>query len=252
MREFILGLTAAGFGTIVQEMKHDNALAKSLCWNCQSTTVDSSPFCAQCVKIQPVGPDADYFLCLGLPRLLTIQPKELERRFHELSRKYHPDFFQQRSEKEKEISLENSAYLNSAYRTLRDPIRRVEYLIRLEEGAAKRIAAQAPSDLLEVIIELQENLEDYRQLRASDAAAASDLEHRLRREQGRISQRKNAAEQELFSLFGEWDRSEGDPEKRRGLLERMKGLMSARAYFMTVLEDLDESLPGKDGAGQGS
>ena len=234
------------FGTIVRETNHENMLGKSLCWNCQSTA-GGQVFCPQCVKLQPVGPDSDYFQHLGFPRRLAIQPKELEDRFHELSRKYHPDFFQNQSDREKEVSLENSAYLNAAYRTLRDPIRRVEYLIRLEEGAAKNIPAKAPPDLLEEIIALQETLEDYRQRRSHDAAAASKLEVRLRRDQGRISERKNSVEEELFNLFGDWDRPGLDPVKRRELLARMKDLMSSRAYFVTVLEDLEESLPGKGG-----
>ncbi len=121
----------------------EGSLARSLCWNCQSE-VGGEYFCDRCVKIQPTPLRVDYFQHLGLSRHLAIDLQELERRFHELSRKFHPDFFQRSSEREKAISLENSALLNTAYRTLRDPILRVEYLISLEEGAVKDIPAKAP------------------------------------------------------------------------------------------------------------
>src|SRR3989304_829918 len=60
---------------------------------------------------------------------------------------------------EQAISLENSALVNTAYRTLRDPIARVEYLIGLEEGAVKGIPPKAPLDLLEEMLLGQEALE---------------------------------------------------------------------------------------------
>ncbi|MBI3812490.1 MAG: Fe-S protein assembly co-chaperone HscB, partial [Nitrospirae bacterium] len=106
-------------------------------------------FCDHCVKIQPAPPQRDYFQRFGLSRHLTIDLQDLEQWFHKLSRKFHPDLFQRGSDQEKAISLENSALLNTAYRTIRDPILRVEYLIRLEEGAVKDIPAKAPPDLLE-------------------------------------------------------------------------------------------------------
>ncbi|HSG06591.1 MAG TPA: Fe-S protein assembly co-chaperone HscB, partial [Nitrospiria bacterium] len=126
----------------------EETLARSLCWHCESE-VGGTYFCEQCVKIQPIIPEADHFSRFGLSRQLQIDSQDLERRFYERSRKFHPDFYQQKSAEERDISLQNSALLNTAYRILRDPFRRVEYLIRLEEGAAKEIPAKAPPELLE-------------------------------------------------------------------------------------------------------
>ena len=69
----------------------------------------------------------------------TIDPEMLEAKFYELSRAFHPDFYQNKSETEQAISLSNAATLNTAYRTLRDPIQRAEYLLDLEAGAVKEI-----------------------------------------------------------------------------------------------------------------
>src|SRR5213083_2291080 len=74
----------------------------------------------------------DHFEVFGLPRRLAIDTAELQRRFYELSRRYHPDFHQAAPPEEQARMLEASARLNAAYRALRDPIARVEYLVRLE------------------------------------------------------------------------------------------------------------------------
>ena len=227
----------------------NDLLARSLCWNCKSE-VGGEYFCDHCIKIQPAPPDVDFFQRLGLPRHLTIDLHDLERRFHELSRRIHPDLFQRRTEKEKGISLQNSAILNTAYRTLRDPILRVEYLINLEAGAVKDIPAKAPPDLLEEILELQEALEAYKPLRKTATENGVELKKTLMAERVRLAARKDILEKELFGLFQEWDRfqdqrpahADGPQEHRRLLLGRMKDLLSARAYLRTVLEDLDEGL----------
>ena len=226
-----------------------DSLARSLCWNCQSD-VGGEYFCDHCVKIQPAPPRLDYFQRFGLPRHLTIDLQDLERRFHELSRKFHPDMFQRGSDLEKAISLENSALLNTAYRTLRDPMLRVEYLIRLEEGAVKEIPAKPPADLLEEILELQEALEEYKQVGKTTPDKKADLQKTLSAERKRIHSRKLGLEKDLVGLFEEWDRHQDQrPAKsdepqahRRVLLQRMKDALSARAYLRTVLEDLDEGL----------
>ena len=92
-------------------------------------TATGATFCAGCGKIQPLSRGADYFALLGLPRKLTIDAAELEQRFHQLSWKLHPDNFVRASERERALSLERSSQMNDAFRTLRDPVSRVEYLL---------------------------------------------------------------------------------------------------------------------------
>src|SRR5439155_21744460 len=104
----------------------------------------------------------DHFEVFGLPRRLAIDTAELQRRFYELSRRYHPDFHQAAPPEEQARALEASARLNAAYRALRDPIARVEYLVRLEEGRDTKEGAtvkpKAPPELLEEMFESQEAL----------------------------------------------------------------------------------------------
>ena len=113
-------------------------------WHCQSE-VTGEYFCEQCVKVQPLSKAHDYFTCLGLPRLLNIDIGTLEAKFYELSRAFHPDFYQNKTDSEQAISMGNSALLNTAYRTLKDPIQRAEYLLRLEAGSEKKKKKKTPT-----------------------------------------------------------------------------------------------------------
>ncbi|OGL13964.1 MAG: Fe-S protein assembly co-chaperone HscB [Candidatus Rokubacteria bacterium RIFCSPLOWO2_12_FULL_71_19] len=105
----------------------------------------------------------DYFAVFGLPRKLRLDGEELQRRFYELSRVHHPDFHQGASEEAQARALSASALVNRAYRALRDPLGRVEYLVALEEGReGAATKPRAPMDLLEEMLEVQEALQEAR------------------------------------------------------------------------------------------
>jgi len=201
-------------------------------------------FCERCVKVQPVSKDTDYFTCLGFPRRLTLDPKKLEAKFYEMSRAFHPDFYQAKSPKEQTISLSNAAVLNTAYRTLRDPIQRAEYLLALESGSVKDIRTSPPADLFEEILELQDTLEQYR---ASDRE--SDEGHQLREtlqtEQQTLERRREEMESQLRQLFSEWDQLQDRGEatsqaraERDRILKQMRELLSHRTYINNIVNDL--------------
>jgi len=184
----------------------------------------------------------DYFEVFGLPRKLGIDPDELQRRFYELSRRVHPDFFQTRTPAEQARSLERSALINRAYRTLRDLVPRVEYLIQLEEGRETRegdtgIKPKAPTDLLEEMLEVQEALQEAKAGGLDQATG-----QRLKEEQARLVERRAAEEATLLALAREWDRTADGDDNRTRLLERMKETLAARAYLNTVINDLSEAL----------
>ena len=100
------------------------------CWSCSIGHNDSTLFCPHCSKIQP-PPGGDYFSVFSLEPKLNLDLSALEHEFHRLSRKLHPDRFARALENEKQWSLADTALLNDAYRTLKDPIRRTEYLLKL-------------------------------------------------------------------------------------------------------------------------
>jgi len=225
------------------ESPRELQMARSMCWHCQSE-MSGEYFCDRCVKVQPVSKELDYFTCLGIPRRLTIDQPQLEARFYELSRAFHPDFYQNKSAAEQTISLGNSALLNTAYRTLRDPIERAEYLLDLEAGSVKQIRNSPPADLFEEILELQDTLNEYR---AADRASetASTLRTRLRSEQSRLEQRQRIMEDALQQLFVQWDalqdRGEATSQarvERDRILKQMREHLSNRTYVKNIVSDL--------------
>ena len=135
-----------------------------------------STFAAPAEKFSPQSP-VDYFRFFGFPRKLDLDTAALEREFYALSRRLHPDVFAQAGEQERAWSLEQSSMLNDAYRALKDPIKRTEYLLRLEgvelEEQSKQATERAratgelkkqvvPPDLLEEVFELNMHLEELR------------------------------------------------------------------------------------------
>jgi molecular chaperone HscB len=222
-------------------------MARSMCWHCQSEA-HGEYLCGRCVKVQPLSPDLDYFTCLGLPRRLSIDRDGLEAKFYELSRVFHPDFYQDKSETERAISLGNSALLNTAYRTLKDPIQRAEYLLRLEAGSAKDIRSQPPADLFEEILELQDDLNAFREASSNPGATGLPaLRAKLDAERAALERRQVAMESRLGELFQEWDRlheatqglsGEGGREQ---VLREMRELLSHRTYVRNIVNDLVET-----------
>ncbi len=224
-------------------------MARSMCWHCQSE-MTGEYFCDQCVKVQPLSKELDYFTCLGLPRLLTIDNEALEAKFYDLSRAFHPDFFQSKSPSEQSISLGNSALLNTAYRTLKDPIRRAEYLLKLEAGSAKDIRTSPPADLFEEILELQENVEEFRSTTSdTDPGKIESLRTKLLAEREGLEQRQKEMESRLFNLFTQWDtllssdQSGTDWQARKdAVLKEMRELLSHRTYLRNIVDDLAATL----------
>lgn len=224
-------------------------MARSMCWHCQSE-VHGEYFCDQCVKVQPLSKELDYFTCLGLPRRLHIDTEALEAKFYELSRAFHPDFFQSKSQSEQSISLGNSALLNTAYRTLKDPIRRAEYLLKLEAGAAKDIRTSPPADLFEEILELQEDLEAFRSAAPDeDPGKLESLRATLIAEREGLERREKEMESRLFDLFTAWDRlsppDRPDPDhqtRKEAILKEMRDVLSHRTFLRNIVEDLVATL----------
>jgi len=192
----------------------------------------------------------DHFEVFGLPRRLGIDAAQLQRAFYELSRRSHPDFHQGAPPERQAEILEASARLNAAYRVLRDPIARVEYLVRLEEGRDTKEGAavkpKAPPELLEEMFEIQEALQEAR---ASEQAGGLDAASRetLVGQRDRLAMRHRDEEARLRGPLSEaWDRAGADA--RAGVLAAFKEALATRAYLRTVIDDIDEAL-GEVGEG---
>jgi molecular chaperone HscB len=184
---------------------------------------------------------SDYFTVFGLPRKLTLDGEALQRRFYELSREHHPDFHHGADAARQAEVLAQSALVNRAYRALRDPLARVEYLIALEEGREVREGAtdkpKAPRELLQEMLEVQEAIEE-----AKAEGLGGEAAERLRGERRRLEERYAAEAEAIVARSGEWDRLVDEGGDRKALLEWFKQRLATRAYFRTVIDDLSDAL----------
>jgi molecular chaperone HscB len=184
---------------------------------------------------------SDYFTVFGLPRKLVVDAEALQRRFYDLSRQHHPDFHQGADAERQAEVLGQSALVNRAYRALREPLARVEYLIALEEGREVREGAsdkpKAPRELLEEMMEVQEALEE-----AKAEGLGGEAGTRLREERRRLEERHAAEAAAVVARSAAWDRLVDEGGDRRPLLEWFKQRLATRAYLRTVIDDLSDAL----------
>ncbi len=190
----------------------------------------------------------DYFTVFSLPRRLGIDTAQLEQRFYALSRKLHPDLFARKSPEEQAWSLAQSSQLNDAYRTLKDPIARTEYLLKLEgiragdEGSETKKPAP-PSDLLEEAFELNMQLEE---MRANRKMGEDDpqLHAGLTEAQAQYGQLLSITDGDLESAWTEWDLASaaGEGAMQSAALTRMAALLDRRRYLRNLVRDVTEVL----------
>jgi molecular chaperone HscB len=234
--------------------------ATASCWSCGTTR--AAQFCSSCGKVQPPVP-VDYFTFFGFPRKLNLDTAELEKEFYTLSRRLHPDLFAQANPEERAFSLEQSSMLNDAYRTLKDPIKRTEYLLRLEgvelEEQSKQATEKArvtgelkkqvvPPDLLEEVFELNMHLEELRTQKKMGEDDPALLEE--------IGKAKLSLEEKFDALFSElktewsnWDQcvdqqseSNGTEADRQKILARMLDVLNRRNYVRNLVRDVNEAM----------
>src|SRR5215813_710939 len=181
----------------------------------------------------------DYFAIFGLPRKLWIETNELEQTFLQLSWKLHPDNFVKATEQERELSLKRSSELNDAYRTLRDPIARVEYLLGIEgerkEGEKKQ---QASPELLEEVFELNESIDELRGAKASGQDLVG-LEARLESAEKNFQAKLGEVDGELQATAREWDAAlQGDAAARKKVMARLNELLNRRSYIRNLVKNV--------------
>ena len=187
----------------------------------------------------------DYFSLFGLPRKLWIEMPTLEKKFLELSWKLHPDKFVNASPADQELSLKGSSELNDAYRVLRDPVARIEYLLELEgmrkEGEHKQ---QAPPELLEEVFELNESLDELREAKASGGDLGS-LKHRLESAEKNFQQKLSEVDAQLQETAQQWDAAidaNASDTDRKGILVRLNELLNRRSYIRNLVTNVEKEL----------
>jgi molecular chaperone HscB len=199
-----------------------------------------------------------YFEIFSLPPHLVLDLPVLEKSFYALSRRLHPDRFAAKSADEQAAALVDSSRLNDAYRTLKDPIARTEYLLKLEgvemeeQSKAATEAARAtgmakkqivPEDLLQEAFELNMQLEEMRMARKmgdDDPQLRKDL---LAAKAG-FDAKMAETQAELEALWAKWDAAldAEDAPAKAAARDGMVALLNRRSYLRNLVRDVNDAL----------
>lgn len=180
--------------------------------------------CSSCGKLLTVPVGTDHFALLGLPRHYPLDLPKLERAYLKSSRLVHPDFFGSKPKEEQAQAMRLTALINDAYQTLRDPVRRGEYLLRLLGGKSASADRHTPPCFLAEMLELREETDDP----ALPPARKDEL---LRG----VNERIAALLTELPPLF---EKALAVPAQRASVLSALRSALNSYYYLETLRENL--------------
>ena len=208
------------------------------CWRCQDEHTPQV-FCPACEALQPLPPDVDYFTVFGLARKPLLDEQALAKTYYDLSRQLHPDLHQTGTAEEQEASLQNTALVNRAYRTLRDPVQRGRYWLELNGEQLGKENNKIPPALALFVFEVQEKLAAVREAQSAGTAdALAGLKAELTRVRDDLDDRLRGLQQKLAANFSKWAQADDAAE----LLGELKRVLSDMAYLRTLTRDMDKAL----------
>ena len=198
------------------------------CWQC-GTPNPQDLFCGICNSLQQ--PRFDYYRFFGLERRLRVDAEELQKRFYRLSRLLHPDRYTRKTPRERAYSLEATAILNDAYRTLRDPVKRAEYVLK-QAGFESREprSKEVDPELLEEVFELNMVIEE---LRGGDSSARPQLE--IARD--KFVAMREEMDRDLQNHFDDYDAAQS-----RETLQRIRSCLDRRRYVQNLVAEVERAL----------
>jgi len=199
-----------------------DAVSTTGCWQCGAETAGALA-CPLCGTAQRLAGDADLFAVLGLPRRLTVDAADLERRYVEAARAVHPDRHQTSGSAARAASLAASTGVNRAYRTLRDPVVRARYWLELHGTRLAENGARVPPEIAAEVFETQEKLAELR--------AGGPVRDELVTLREALGARLADLRSELEARFGD------EPS-----LEELRRRLAEIAYLQTLHGDVDEAL----------
>lgn len=142
----------------------------------------------------------DYFERLGLPRRFSIDSADVERLYLARSRELHPDFHSLGTEDEQIAAIEQTASLNQAYTTLKDPYRRADYLLGLLDGPTAGQEKSLDQSFLMEMMETRERIDEIRETGGDLRELEIDLERQLSEVLADVGGRFETGTQDLAAI----------------------------------------------------
>lgn len=122
----------------------------------------------------------NYFELFDIPITLKVDKNGLSKRFYDLQKQFHPDYFANSSAEEKEDALEKSSIANKAYKTFQSQDATIKYVLQLKGLLEEEEKYTLPAAFLMEVLELNE-------MKMEDAEPAE------------ISSRTNALQEEIYN-----------------------------------------------------
>lgn len=125
----------------------------------------------------------NYFELFNIPVSVTVDKTSLAKKYFELQKKFHPDFFAQEDEVTQEDALEKTSELNKAFKIFKDPDATIQYLLKIKGLLQEEEKYPLPPDFLMEVMELNENLSEDSAVAIADfeqdiyAAVSNIIEH---------------------------------------------------------------------------
>ena len=205
------------------------------CPHCANTITGSPEFCPACGKILPAVEGRSPYEVLGYGSdHLNVDLTDLEKRFFQLSKKFHPDRFAGKSPQENAFSHDHSSAVNNAYRLLKNPMSRAKYLIEKELGSIEEKSASVPPDMAELFFEVHDHLDVIQE---SNGDAPADALRAVEQAESDLRKKVTDMEQDLQGKFVLYDQQ---PAKQS--IEEMKEILSHRSYIQSFLRKIDNVL----------
>lgn len=215
-----------------------------ICWSCQKS-VAATDFCSACGAILPLEGRPDHFALLQAPKRFSQDTQALERRYKECTRAVHPDKFARADAQARRAAMQRTVALNEAWRTLRDPVARAEYLLRLlgidvgtEAGTLRRTDGGTEKVAVDprLLADMMEKREALMEARMEDDDAA-------------VAALGQAVHQAYSSAFTEaqaaLDRQSPDD------IERAAACLVAVRYYRRFLDSIEDGGQASPGAEHG-
>jgi len=192
-------------------------------------------------EICPIPAETDHFAFFSLHRKMALDESELESKYYELSRKLHPDFFMNAPASKRILSLEASARLNEAYKTLKDPIQRAVCLVEIESGKLEENDSRPPADMLEEILDAQEAVDDFKC--CEEKEEAENLLRNLEAAKECFEALRSGQRASLKDLGEKWDRAvdEGQSPPTE-VLQKLRSILGLRNYIDNILRSVENAL----------
>ena len=167
----------------------------------------------------------NYFEFYGIPESFTPDIAFLKKKFYELSKHYHPDFYANEDDAKQQEILELSTLNNKAYQTLSDPYRRLQYVLKSHDLLVEGAKPQLPSDFLMEMMDINERL-----MEVDDAQQLGDLTAEVLAIEGDI-------DEGIAKLTADYETLDDTAKENR--LNEIADLYYRQKYLLRIKESLN-------------